>query len=1127
MNRIAIVIPWFGRNLRGGAELHAWQLAARFASRGHAVEVLTTCCRAHTHDWGTNHLPAGVVVEDEGFLVRRFPVESRDRTAFDAANGRLLSVPRTALRVGVPPVPTEEEHTFCTQLIRSPLLVSYIDQHKLQFDGIVLLPYLYGPVLEGVHAAGERALLQPCLHDEPYAYLPTIARAMYAAPRLLFLSEGERRLALRLYGPGIVGKSVLVGAGVDLVADAPEESVVPAAEGSRFVLCLGRKDPGKKTDFLVQSFRRYRQRHPASRLKLVVAGPGTIALPDDVRGLIELDEVSEAQKAALLMRCAALFHPSENESYSRVLMEAWLHGKPVAVNADCLATATAVAEGGGWLAAGQEEWMELFGVVDGAADAELEEIGERGRVYAADLANWDAVIARYEQVIDDLKPVSPTPLTKTPIHQLLPNLAVGDAISNHARWLRRKLRDWGHPSEIHALALDSRLSGEASIYVDGSLAPGDAVLLHHSIGSAITPAIQAHPGPKCLVYHNITPPAFLEPYLPLHTRLCREGRDQLPLLAPFFPVSVGDSNYNAVDLAGSGFRDPGVLPICVDPVHWQTVPDAALMARLQDGRTNVLFVGRIIPNKKQEDLIYAFARLRERDPTARLLLVGMSVTSDDLYLACLKELCRELDLVDAVDFCGYASDEELVAYYRTAHLFWSMSEHEGFCIPLVEAMWFDVPVFAFGSSAVPETLEGAGEIFFDKEDFGALAARAHDLARDPAVRREVILRQRARRNAFLAEPVTRELRALVTRMLEPAAVARVASSPEIAVDAVRRIAVVKLDHIGDLLLAQPVFESLARRFPDASITAIVAPESAPVLRNDPHVTGILPYDAPWFWRDIPAGTDAGEALARNAETMRRLSEQPFDLVVNLRSDHANVLFAASIPHRYLLSYTNDSPYPFLITHPVTRTTAMHICDQHRALLACVGATYWGPPRLHPSVDDRRLLAAEHPMVSGTVAIFAGAGVPLKRWSAAHFRDLVRRLRLRGHPVVLIGAVGDAAVASAIAMDSGATNLCGRFDLLQLATLLEQCAVLVTNDSAPMHIGAAMGTTVVCITRPNTADEFAPVGSQHRRCCAAHCARPCEGFNPERRDQAAAYCRCIQGITVDDVEVQVEEVLATH
>ena len=105
MNRIAIVIPWFGRNLRGGAELHAWQLAARFASRGHAVEVLTTCCRAHTHDWGTNHLPAGVVAEDEGFLVRRFPVESRDRTAFDAANGRLLSVPRTALRVGVPPVP--------------------------------------------------------------------------------------------------------------------------------------------------------------------------------------------------------------------------------------------------------------------------------------------------------------------------------------------------------------------------------------------------------------------------------------------------------------------------------------------------------------------------------------------------------------------------------------------------------------------------------------------------------------------------------------------------------------------------------------------------------------------------------------------------------------------------------------------------------------------------------------------------------------------------------------------------------------------------------------------------------------------------------------------------------------
>ncbi len=177
--------------------------------------------------------------------------------------------------------------------------------------------------------------------------------------------------------------------------------------------------------------------------------------------------------------------------------------------------------------------------------------------------------------------------------------------------------------------------------------------------------------------------------------------------------------------------------------------DGALAGR----RTNVLFVGRLSPNKEQEDLIFAFAKLRALDPSARLILVGTSVTTNDLYLECLQELCVELGVGDAVEFTGHVSDEQLAAYYRTAHLFWSMSEHEGFCVPLVEAMWFDVPVLAFASSAIPETMGNAGLLFFGKQDPAGLAAQALELARDPATRWRIIEGQRERRKAFLSDAV--------------------------------------------------------------------------------------------------------------------------------------------------------------------------------------------------------------------------------------------------------------------------------------------------------------------------------------------------------------------------------------
>jgi ADP-heptose:LPS heptosyltransferase len=203
---------------------------------------------------------------------------------------------------------------------------------------------------------------------------------------------------------------------------------------------------------------------------------------------------------------------------------------------------------------------------------------------------------------------------------------------------------------------------------------------------------------------------------------------------------------------------------------------------------------------------------------------------------------------------------------------------------------------------------------------------------------------------------------------------------------------------------------------------------------------------------------------------------------------------------------------------------MHICDQHRALLAEVGATYWAAPRLHPGERDYEAVRGVIRTQPRTTAIFLGAGIPLKRWSVSKFQDLIGRISRRRVPVAIIGSEDDRELASVVAKESEVINLCGKFSLLELSVFLEGCAALVTNDSAPMHIAAAVGTPVIYITRPNTVEEFSPVGQRNIRCCATSCAHPCEGIDASKRSELLDYCSCIQGITVDEVEAKLWDVI---
>ncbi|MEY2558432.1 MAG: hypothetical protein QOE34_1857 [Verrucomicrobiota bacterium] len=767
--KLGIVIPWFGRELKGGAEQQAWQVATRLAARGHQVEVLTTCCRSHQDDWETNHLPRGLSTEREGFAVRRFPVAARDRASFDRVCGNLLSLDPATLQPGVPPISAEDSDIFVNELIKAPALLEYLKESKHDYGSFILLPYLYGPILKAVEILGAQAALQPCLHDESYAYLPEVALAFRQASQLFFNSEGELELALRLYGPGIWSKSILVGEGVEF-DPAPDVSNGSHFQdkNDRFLLYLGRKDEGKNTPLLLRAFRRFRAVRPNCDLRLVLAGNGT-AILNGSEGVKDLGLVSEEKKRELLRGCTALVQPSQKESFSRVMMEAWLHGKPVAAHACCLATAIPVKKArAGWLADSEEEWAKLFVELDRASEKDLRQLGENGRNYAASAADWDLVMQRYETAL-------PSPSTNEPqsqpvdisaapaINQFLPDLAYGDAISNHAIWIREQLRTFGFRSEIYVRFIDPRVARECHPFTPEAVEASDAAIYHHSIGTDITPCLRAFGGPKCLIYHNITPAEFLEPYRPEFAQILTQGRKDMPLLAPQFPTSRGDSGYNAKELAEAGFLNPGVLPVAVDPARWDAPPDYELMRTLQDGRTNILYVSRFAPNKRQDQLVVAFSHYLQLDPTARLILAGKPEVNDP-YVVHVRETVSSLGLEQSVVFTGSITDAQLQAYYRTAHLFWSMSAHEGFGVPLIEAMWFDLPILAFKSSAVPETLGEAALMFDQETKLVEVAALARLLVADRSLRDNMISAQRKRRLEFLPGKVAPLLKNIVREL---------------------------------------------------------------------------------------------------------------------------------------------------------------------------------------------------------------------------------------------------------------------------------------------------------------------------------------------------------------------------
>jgi glycosyltransferase involved in cell wall biosynthesis len=302
------------------------------------------------------------------------------------------------------------------------------------------------------------------------------------------------------------------------------------------------------------------------------------------------------------------------------------------------------------------------------------------------------------------------------IHQVLATLGYGDAIGHEVLGIQRVLRARGYESEIFVETADYRLEPLTRDYrelVDVSH-PDNLILHHFSLGSKASRTAFALPDRMALIYHNITPPEY---FIGVHRTLARQcfrGRRELRAYAERCDLALGDSNYNRQDLEQLGFPRTAVLPVIPDFSNLDRPPNRLLAGQFDDEWTNIVFVGRVIANKKIEDLIRFFHAYHTMfNPRSRLLIVG-AYSGYERYLASLHQLAARLG-VRHLHFLGHVSDEELVAYYEVADLFLCASEHEGFCVPLVEAFYKQVPVLAYAATAVPDTMDGAGVLYDDKD----------------------------------------------------------------------------------------------------------------------------------------------------------------------------------------------------------------------------------------------------------------------------------------------------------------------------------------------------------------------------------------------------------------------------
>ncbi|UCH98812.1 MAG: glycosyltransferase family 4 protein [Candidatus Aminicenantes bacterium] len=335
------------------------------------------------------------------------------------------------------------------------------------------------------------------------------------------------------------------------------------------------------------------------------------------------------------------------------------------------------------------------------------------------------------------------------VHQFLTSYSYGDAIGNEALEIRDFLREKGHESEIFALFYHPRYADQIINYLeyDKYSDAENVVIFHFSIGSPVTKKFLRVPDKKVIIYHNITPHEFFLDYHRVLAKDCYKGRIELKNLVGKLDMALGDSAYNESELKEVGFPNTGVLPLVMNVEKFDGNIVPALEELFNDGKTNILFVGRIIPNKMVEDVLKTFHLYQQHfNANARLFIVG-EYRGFERYYSALLHLVGRLEIKN-VHFTGHIPDEELISYFKLSHLYLHLSEHEGFCAPIPESYYLNIPVVAYNAGAVKETMNGGG-ILVNQKDFVRMAALIDQILTDSSLKEKILRSQQQTLKKYL------------------------------------------------------------------------------------------------------------------------------------------------------------------------------------------------------------------------------------------------------------------------------------------------------------------------------------------------------------------------------------------
>ncbi len=351
------------------------------------------------------------------------------------------------------------------------------------------------------------------------------------------------------------------------------------------------------------------------------------------------------------------------------------------------------------------------------------------------------------------------------IHQILPNLSYGDAIGDDTLALKRIFKSMGYDSKIFAAIIHRKLIDEAESWINFKKisSPENVMVYHFSVGSGITDSLIESPDKLIVVFHNITPSHWFYGNSPHMTEVTADGMKELRKLKDRSCMAWADSEYNASILREAGYRNVHVLPIIVEMTRLDIQPHPIFSRQWSSSQFTWTFVGRISPNKCHQDIIRAFACYKKwLHPHSRLIFVGEN-RNCSRYVHAMEQLVRDLGIAD-VYFTGMIDTSELVAIYRMTDVFMCMSEHEGFCVPLLEAMHFDIPVVAFDAGAVKETMGGAGLLVQSKHPV-ELAELVDLLRLNSSFRQGIVEKQRVRLQKFLSVDMAGRVKQLLQENL--------------------------------------------------------------------------------------------------------------------------------------------------------------------------------------------------------------------------------------------------------------------------------------------------------------------------------------------------------------------------